>query len=99
MKSLPDVTLRREADVVSFDELLGIHQNWMEGLGYQAEDFTDENPEEFPQMIEEEVVRQIRYNMESGLVSEGEAENTVRYSWRGLFYIYFQLVKDMVRMV
>ncbi len=99
MKTLPDVTLRREADVFSFEELLGIHRNWMEGMGFRAEDFTEENPEDFPQIIEEETGRQIRYNMESGLVSVGEIEDTVRYSWKGLFFIYFQLVKDMVRMV
>lgn len=98
MKTLPDVILRREADVFSFEELLGIHQMWMEGMGFQSEDFTEENPEEFPQMIEEETGRQIRYNLESGLVFAGEEENTVRYSWRGLFYLYFQLIKDMVRM-
>ena len=98
MKSLPDVFLRREPEVFSFEELLGIHQKWMEGMGFKSEDFTEENPEEFPQLIEEETGRQIRFNMESGLVSAGESDDTVRYSWRGLFYIYFQLIKDMVRM-
>ena len=32
------------------------------------------------------------------LIEPGETAETVRYSWRGLFYLYFQLVKDMVRM-
>jgi hypothetical protein len=27
-----------------------------------------------------------------------ESAETVRYSWRGLLYLYFQLVKDMVKM-
>lgn len=85
-------------EVFSFEELLGIHQNWMEGMGFKAEDFTEENPEEFPQLIEEETGRQIQFNMESGLVAAGESDDTVRYSWRGLLFIYCQLIKDMVRM-
>ena len=99
MKSPPNVFQRQEPDVYSFEELWWIHQNWMEGMGFQSKDFMEQDPDDFPELIEEESGKQIRYNLESGLVSEGEVENTVRYSWRGLFFIYFQLVKDMVRMV
>jgi len=98
MKVPPEVILRREPEVASFEDLAGIHQTWMEGLGFSPENFKEENPEEFPQMIEEETGRQIKYNQEFGLISAGEVENTVRYSWRGLFFLYFQLIKDMVRM-
>ena len=40
----------------------------------------------------------IKYNLEAGLIRLADKAGTFRYSWRGLFYLYFQLVKDMVKM-
>ena len=58
----------------------------------------EEDPETLAGLIEAETGRQLRHNIEVGLIEPAESEKTVRYSWRGLFYLYFQLIKDMVRM-
>ncbi len=98
MKIAPDVVLRQMPNTDSFAELLEEHQSWMKGLAFESEVFIEENPEEIPRLIEEETVRQISHNLDSGLIAPAEEEEMFRYSWRGLFYLYFQLVKDMVRM-
>jgi len=98
MKTAPDVSLRQEPEAKNFHDLHLEHQLWMGALAFETEDFVDEEPEDLPGLIEEETGRQIKYNLENGLIRLAEKAGTFRYSWRGLFYLYFQLVKDMVRM-
>ncbi len=98
MKAAPGVTLRRTLDAESFACLLASHREWLESLGHVAEDFVAEEPEALAGLIEQETGLQIRHNLDSGLIRPGETAGTFRYSWRGLVYLYCQLVKDMVRM-
>lgn len=98
MKIAPDIVLRQNPRADNFDQLLREHRNWLDGLAYDSEDFLEENPEEIPRLIEEETGRQISHNLDSGLIAPAEEDEMFRYSWRGLFYLYFQLVKDMVKM-
>jgi len=98
MKMAPDVRLRQVPDSDTFDRLLGQHREWMEGLGFEVTDFIEEDPETLAGLIEQETGRQIRHNLDAGLIQLAETAGTFRYSWRGLFFLYFQLVKDMVRM-
>lgn len=98
MKNPPDVVLRQAPEADSFSSLLTEHETWMSGLAFESGDFIDENPEELTGLIEKETGRQIKFNLEAGLIRLAEKAGTFRYSWRGLFYLYFQLVKDMVKM-
>ena len=98
MKSAPDVTLRQVPEAELFPDLLEKHRDWMRGMGFQTEDFVDESPDDLPGLIEKETGRQIKHNLEKGLIRLADTAGTFRYSWRGLFYLYFQLVKDMVKM-
>lgn len=98
MKMAPEVRLRQAPRAEDFVELLDLHRNWMEGLGFIPEDLVEEDPGKLSGLIEQETGRQIRHNFDAGLIKPGEAAGTFRYSWRGLVYLYCQLVKDMVRM-
>lgn len=98
MKMAPEVRLRQVPDAVGFEDLLYRHRFWMEGLGYESDDFVEEEPDTLGRLIEQETVRQIRHNLEAGLITMAESAGTFRYSWRGLVFLYCQLVKDMVRM-
>lgn len=99
MKSAPDVRVRQVPSAGGFVDLLREHRSWLERRGVSREDLVEEVPDDLPRLIEKETGRQIRHNLESGLIRLAEKAGTFRYSWRGLFYLYFQLVKDMVRMV
>ncbi len=98
MKLAPDVRYQQSPQSDTFADLLAGHRAWLGGFGYQESDFVEEDPETLGGLIEEETVRQIRHNLDVGLIELAESTETFRYSWRGLFYLYFQLVKDMVRM-
>ena len=88
----------RLVDAEGFTDILHAHRERLEGLGLIPEDFVEEDPETFTGLIEQETGRQIRHNFDAGLITAGETAGTFRYSWRGLIYLYCQLVKDMVRM-
>ena len=97
MKIAPDVLMRQKPHSESFEDLLESHRDWLRAL--KVEDLVvKEEAEALMSLIEKETGQQIRHNLDAGLIEPGETAETVRYSWRGLFYLYFQLVKDMVRM-
>ncbi|MEM7601344.1 MAG: hypothetical protein AAF357_07995 [Verrucomicrobiota bacterium] len=98
MKAAPDVQLRQSPESETFRELLDVHARWMDDLALETTDLVAEDPDALTDLIEKETGRQIKYNLETGLIRLAEKAGTFRYSWRGLFYLYFQLVKDMVRM-
>ncbi|MEX2581045.1 MAG: hypothetical protein WD342_18445 [Verrucomicrobiales bacterium] len=98
MKKAPDVELQQFPFAESFDELLEQHREWIGDMGFAPEDLASDAPEDLTGLIEQETGRQIKHNLEAGLIRLGDTAGTFRYSWRGLFYLYFQLVKDMVRM-
>ncbi|MAS96338.1 MAG: hypothetical protein CMO55_24300 [Verrucomicrobiales bacterium] len=98
MKNAPGVQINQQPYADSFPKLLKEHRSWITKLGLPADDIVEEEPEELTVLIEQETGRQIKHNLEAGLIRIAEKAGTFRYSWRGLFYLYFQLVKDMVKM-
>ena len=55
--------------------------------------------EDLPGLIERETSEQIRHNLDCGLIAKSKEDpETFRYSWRGLFFLYRQVVKDMVKL-
>lgn len=98
MKSAPDLILRQSPESDTFPDLLELHEQWLHDLALETSDFVAEDPETLTTLIEQETGEQIQYNLETGLIRLAEKAGTFRYSWRGLFYLYFQLVKDMVKL-
>ena len=95
----PEMEVNRVPDVESFGDLLQSHRDFLAERGMSDERLIAEIPDELPEQMEHETQVQIRHNLDHGLI-ETDAENpeTVRYSWRGLFFLYGQLVKDMVKL-
>ena len=99
LKMMPDVRLNRVPNVQSFEELLAEHRDFLERLGVATADLVDDRPETLPERMEVETQLQIRHNLERGLIEHDRRDpEMVRYSWRGLFYLYGQLVKDLVKL-
>ncbi len=98
MKIAPDVKMNRVSSAESFGALLGSHQKFLESLGVNLDSLCDDRPELIPQLIEKETGQQIRHNLDRGLIELAEQPDMFRYSWRGLFFLYGQLVKDLVKL-
>lgn len=95
----PEMEVNRVPEIESFEALLQSHRDFLVARGMSPDRLIAETPDQLPEQMENETQVQIRHNLDRGLI-ETDAENpeTVRYSWRGLFFLYGQLVKDMVKL-
>lgn len=99
LKVAPEIRINRVANADSFEQLLEEHRDFLQRMGLTAEDLMVENPEAIPELMEVETQLQIRHNLDRGVITHDRSDpEKVRYSWRGLFFLYGQLVKDMVKL-
>ena len=88
--------LERHPYAESLEDLMAAHDALLERFHMRNEDLSEMEPEQLTTRIEEEMVAQIDHNMHAGIITPtGDGE--FRYSWRGYFYLWFQVVKDMIR--
>jgi hypothetical protein len=108
MKIAPEVSTNRAAHVDSFLRLLEEHRSYLQTLKVESADQVkidldaDSAAEHGGALIEEQMEadtrRQIEHNLASGLIAKSDDDSTFRYSWRGLFFLWAQFVKDMVKL-
>ena len=98
MKIPPEVRLNRMKSVNSFFHLWEEHRAFLNRLTIEDGDLEDlAGSEKMESYIEQETRRQIDHNIDNGLIAMSD-ESTFRYSWRGLFFLWAQFVKDMVKL-
>ena len=73
------------------------HENHLAKLNLEEGDLKIPDPDEIIAAIEEEMKRQLDYNIAQGILVPADDEN-LRYSRRGLFFLWKQSVKDMIRL-
>ncbi len=96
MKLPPEARLNACDDAENFIDLSGVHEGFLESNGVTAATLSSLEPDSLSELIQKEMRRLIDHNLDAGVVTLS-GEGTVRYSWRGCFYLWRQLVKDMVR--
>ena len=79
-----------------FHQILGNHQEYLEALGVRTSQLLIPDPEEIEQMIEAEMKRQVEHNLATGIIRL-TGDGHFQYSKRGLFFLWGQFIKDMVR--
>jgi hypothetical protein len=62
-----------------------------------AQDLDDLEPERIQDEIQKDLRAQIAHNLATGVLTQNAA-GEVRYSWRGLFFIWMQFLRDLVRL-
>lgn len=99
MRLPPEMIVNRINDVHSFEEMLMRHEDFLlaNGIGPEHLVSYDPEPEAAHGQIEAEVQRQLDHNFNNGIIARAD-EKTFRYSWRGLFYLWGQFLKDMVKL-
>lgn len=95
MRFAPDHQLNRSVNAESFDALLTSHQDFLTKHGVEVSDLAEVEPDELSGFLEREMNSQIDHNLAQGLI-EPLGEGEFRYSWRGCFYLWIQVVKDML---
>lgn len=96
MKHSPKQRLNRFTHAASFEELLERHEEFLQSQGISLEDLTLQDTEFLHAYIERDMSAQIDHNITAGVI-EPTGNGEFRYSWRGCIFLYWQVVKDMLR--
>lgn len=95
MQFAPQQRVLRHVYADSMESLMAAHQAFLE-KHQVADKLTVLDAEELSTYIERDMSEQIDHNITIGVI-EPAGEGVFRYSWRGCFYLWFQVVKDMIR--
>lgn len=96
MKHSPKQRLNRFAHAGSFEDLLERHEHFLHSEGVDKEDLALQDTEYLHAYIERDMSAQIDHNITTGVI-EPTGNGEFRYSWRGCIFLYWQVLKDMVR--
>lgn len=80
-----------------FHHLSSEHDRFLQRQAIDVEQLRNPDPERLEQCLENEMREQIDFNFKKGLIKLTGDEH-FRYSWRGLFYLWRQIVKDIIRL-
>ena len=96
MKFSPGHRVNRCTTAESIVGLLQSHVRFLERQGVKVDEIADVDTEELPSYIERDMSAQVDHNLTAGLI-EPTGNGEFRYSWRGCFFLWCQVVKDMIR--
>lgn len=80
-----------------FHEILSDHRVYLDRMNVPSARLRMPDPEVIEDSIEQEMRRQVDHNLAAGLIQLTE-DGRFRYSKRGLFFLWGQFIKDMVRL-
>lgn len=97
MKLAPALHLNRLRGDCGVLDLLASHRLFLRKAGASRDQLVASEPEEIQSEIQHDLEVQIAHNISAGLLLPSD-EGTVRYSWRGLLFIWVQFLRDFVRL-
>ena len=97
LKLSPDWRINRESGDKSFLELMESHRLFLASHLVHDEDLDETNPDRLQEQLQGEQSRQIAHNVTAGILRK-DPDGAIRYTWRGLWYIWVQLLRDFVRL-
>ncbi|MGJ8644071.1 MAG: hypothetical protein ACSHX9_11725 [Luteolibacter sp.] len=80
-----------------FHQILSDHREFLGRNKLGSEDLSVPDPEAAEEKIETEMKNQIDHNLRSGIIQLTD-DGHFQYSRRGLFFLWYQFVKDMIRL-
>lgn len=80
-----------------FHEILQNHTSFLKAKKVHQDQISRPDPDQIDELVEEEMEEMIAYNLERGIIEYSD-EECFRYSKRGLFFLWGQFIKDMLRL-
>lgn len=96
LKAPPSVHLQRVAAEVPFPGLLAAHGEFLRRRGLSPGDLQPVDPDTVRAAVERDMESQMQHNLREGLLEPAD-DGHGRYSWRGMFYLWWQFVRDLFR--
>lgn len=97
LRLLPTLHLQRVESSLSFNELLADHRHFLDQHSVGLDHVEPQTPESIRVHIESDLKRQIAHNLSIGLLARA-GEDKIRYSARGMLFLWFQFLRDLVRL-
>ena len=97
LKLVPQLRINRLRADYTFLELYESHRDWLRRHGIVADQLVELDPEKMQTEIQQDLRAQILHNLANGVLTKTD-EGLIRYSWRGLFFIWVQFLRDLVRL-
>ncbi len=96
MKLGPKQVMNRCNDAEIFDDMLCSHEAFLAKQQVPEDQRIAQDPEALHAMIENDLTQQVDHNLRAGVIVRADEEH-FRYSWRGYLFLWFQVIKDMIR--
>lgn len=97
LKLVPQWRVNRLRGEQSFLQVHESHRKFLTDRGVTLDDLEPLDPEKIQQEIQKDLRSQITHNIAAGVLTQNAA-GEIRYSWRGLFFIWLQFLRDIVRL-
>lgn len=97
MQESPRHRLNRYPQAESLQDLLEAHERFLGALGLTEADFAAVDPESLASRLEHDMGEQVEHNVRLGII-QPVGDGHFRYSWRGCFFLWRQVIGDMLRL-
>jgi hypothetical protein len=97
LKLQPHLVTNRFPSQGPFSEMFAAHERFLRAHNVDAASLLDPSPEETVRTMQNEMRAQIAHNIALGLLAR-DGEHLIRYTLRGMFYLWLQFLRDLVRL-
>ena len=97
LKLVPQWRVNRLRGDQTFLQIYESHRQFLLAHGVSMDDLADLDPETMQEEIQKDLRTQINHNIAAGVLTQNAA-GEIRYSWRGMFFIWVQFLRDLVRL-
>lgn len=97
LRPAPSLKLHRSASGDDFQQLLADHRLFLDSERIGVDDAIVMAPDTLAAQLESDMRRQIAHNLDRGVLKR-DGDNLIRYSARGLLFLWCQFLRDLVRL-
>jgi hypothetical protein len=97
LKLAPGWRVNRLRSDQSFLEMHESHKDWLRKNRVSLDDLESLDPDNIPKEIQRDLRAQVTHNIATGVLKQTQ-EGHICYSWRGMLFIWFQFLRDLVRL-
>ena len=97
LKLVPQLKINRLRSDHTFLQIFSSHREFLRSHGVSTGQLEEMDPEKIQTEIQKDLRAQIAHNLAQGVLTRAD-EGQIRYSWRGMFFIWFQFLRDLVRL-
>jgi hypothetical protein len=97
LKLVPAWRVNRQRGDQTFLQLIESHRDYLRRNAVTPDALEELDADGMQEEIQKDLRAQIAHNLASGVLTRTDG-GEVRYSWRGLFFLWFQFLRDLVRL-